>query len=104
MNKIIFLLVLTLLGACTLPQTTVRTGSQQPSLVIKGAPEGSIVYIDNLNMGDARQYDGKPKVLAILEGAHKVEVKQGTSSLHSERVFVSNGEVHTITVSGGASK
>ncbi len=101
MKRTAIILALALLAACTLPQTTVRTGSTQPSLVLKGAPEGSTVYVDGLSMGDAKQFDGNPKVLAVLEGTHKLEIRQGSNSVYSEKVFVASGETHVVTVVGG---
>jgi hypothetical protein len=95
---------LVLLSACTLPQTTVRTGSSQPSLIVKGAPSGTVLYVDGLAMGPAPQFEGNPKVLAVLEGPHQVEVRQGSSVLFHDKVFVSSGETHAITLLSGASQ
>ena len=104
MKSILGIAALLLLGACTLPQTTVRTGSSQPSLVVKGAPAGAVLYVDGLAMGPAPQFDGNPKVLAVLEGPHQVEVRQGPSVLFHDKVFISSGEVHAITLLSGASQ
>jgi hypothetical protein len=90
-----------LLTGCALPQTTVKTGSSQPGLIVKGAPVGSVLYVDGLMMGPATQFDGQPKVLAVLEGVHQVEVRQGTTVVYSEKTFASNGETHTVLVTGG---
>jgi hypothetical protein len=53
-------------------------------------------------MGPAAQFDGKPKVLAVLEGVHQVEIRQGTAVVYSEKTFASNGETHTVMVVGGS--
>ena len=95
-------LLLTVLSACALPQTTVRTGSQQPSLVVKGAWSGTVLYVDGLPMGPAAQFDGDPNVLAVLEGAHQVEIREGNAVVFHDKVFVSNGETHPITLVRGA--
>ena len=95
--------LLTALAACALPQTTVRTGSAQPSLLVKGAPPGTVLYVDGLPMGPAPQYDGDPNVLAVLEGAHQVEIRQGNAVIYHDKVFLSSGETHPITVLPGAS-
>ena len=96
--------LLTALSACALPQTTVRTGSEQPSLVVKGAPSGTELYVDGLEMGPAAQFDGNPNVLAVLEGVHLVEVRQGNAVIWHDKVFLSNGETHPITLLPGASQ
>jgi hypothetical protein len=101
--KLIFVATLLLaLSGCALPQTTVRAGSTQPSLAVKGAPAGAVLFVDGLAMGAAQQFDGNPKVLAVLEGAHQVEIRQGTSVVYSEKVYVTAGETHAIAVLPGA--
>jgi hypothetical protein len=102
-NPIVWI-ALILLSGCTLPQTTVKTGSSPPGLIVKGAPAGSLLYIDGLAMGPATQYDGKPKVLTVLEGVHQVEVRQGTSVVYGEKAYASAGETHTVTVVGGTAQ
>jgi len=96
--------LLATLSACSLPQTTVRTGSTQPSLIVKGAPSGTILFVDGLQMGPATAFDGNPHVLAVLEGVHQVEVRQGTAVIFHDKVFVSSGETHAITLLPGASQ
>ena len=90
-----------LLAGCALPQTKVSSGSAQPGLIVKGAPAGSLLYVDGLVIGPATQFDGKPKVLTVLEGVHQVDIRQGSATVYSEKAFVSSGETHTVTVVGG---
>ena len=104
MKVIVVAALLLALSGCVLPQTTVRTGSTQPSLTVKGAPAGAVLFVDGLAMGAAQQFDGNPKVLAVLEGAHQVEVHQGTSVVYSEKVYVTAGEIHVVTVLPGAAQ
>lgn len=92
------------LSACALPQTTVRTGSVQPSLVVKGAPAGTILYVDGLAMGPAAQFDGNPNVLAVLEGAHQLEIRQGNAVIYHDKAFLRSGETHPITLLPGPSQ
>lgn len=104
MKNLMLLASAMLLAACALPQTTVKTGTSQPGLIVKGAPAGSVLYVDGLVMGPAAQFDGKPKVLAVLEGVHHVEIRQGATVVYSEKTFASSGETHTVTVVGGSSQ
>jgi hypothetical protein len=101
MKLVVSSVALALLVGCALPTTKVSTGSAPPTLIIKGAPVGSILIIDGLAMGNATQYDGNPKTLAVLEGTHKVEVRLGDTTVYQERAFVSGGESHTVTVTQG---
>lgn len=96
-------LVLGALTACSLAQTTVRTGMPAPTLIVSGAPSGSVLFVDGLDMGSAPQYDGNPKVLAVLEGTHQVEVRLGSNVVYKEKAFVSSGQSHTVAVAGAAS-
>jgi hypothetical protein len=91
-----------ILAGCALPETSVRTGSPRPTMVIKGAPADSTLAVDGLQMGAAPTFDGKPKVLVIEEGVHLIEIRRANNLIHSERTFVSNGETRTITVNAGA--
>jgi hypothetical protein len=96
-------LVVAILFACALPQTTVKTGSAPPTLIVKGAPANSILFVDGLAMGNAAQFDGNPKTLAVLEGTHQVEVRLGSTVVYREKAFSSGGESHTVTVTQGVS-
>jgi hypothetical protein len=102
MKKPFLLLGIVLLTACTMPQTSVRTGSAPPTLIVKGAPSGSILVVDGLAMGTASQFDGNPKTLAVLEGTHQVEVRLGSNVVYKEKAFVSSGESHTVNVTAGS--
>lgn len=103
MKHLLVLVGMALLAACSLPQTTVRTGLPAPTLIVTGAPSGSVLVVDGLQMGSAAQYDGNPKVLAVLEGTHQVEVRLGSNVIYREKAFVSSGQSHTVAVAGTAS-
>jgi len=102
MKKLLPLLGIVLLAACAMPQTSVRTGSVPPTLIVKGAPAGAILVVDGLAMGTASQFDGNPKTLAVLEGTHQVEVRLGSNVVYKEKAFVSSGESHTVKVTAGS--
>jgi hypothetical protein len=63
------------LSACALPQTTVRTGSSQPSVIVQGAPSDAVLYVDGLSMGLAHQ---------------------GSTVIFRDRALFSGGETHPI--------
>lgn len=100
MKSFISLVLVAALAACSMPQTTVRTGMAPPTLIVTGAPAGSLLFVDGLDMGAAPQYDGNPKVLALLEGTHQVEVRMGSNVVFREKAFVSSGQSHTVAVGG----
>ena len=90
------------LSACALPQTTVRTGAPKPGLTVQGAPYDAILYVDGLSMGLAKQFDGKPTVLAVLEGVHTLEIRQGSAVIFHDKALFSNGVTHPIDLLSGA--
>lgn len=93
-----------LLSACSLPQTTVRSGTSQPGLIVTGAPDGSTLFVDGLQIGAATEYDGDPNVLAVLEGTHTVEIRRDGNVVFSQKTFVGAGETHTVLVVAGTAK
>jgi hypothetical protein len=101
-KSLAILIAIAALTGC-MPQTSVRTGMSPPTLMVTGAPSGSVLVVDGLDMGSAAQYDGNPKVLAVLEGTHQVEVRLGSNVVHREKAFVSSGQSHTVAVRGGVS-
>ncbi|WP_198969620.1 hypothetical protein [Xylophilus sp. ASV27] len=102
MRRIALFMMAAVLTACAMPETSVRTGSPRPAIFVKGAPEGATLFVDGLAMGAASQFNGTPQTLRVEEGVHLVEVRSGNAVLHSEKLFVSNGESRGVTVSGGA--
>jgi uncharacterized lipoprotein YajG len=101
-KSLAILVAMAALTGC-MPQTTVRTGMSPPTLMVAGAPSGSVLFVDGLDMGSATQYDGNPKVLAVLEGTHQVEVRLGSNLVYKEKAFVSSGQSHTVAVGGATS-
>jgi hypothetical protein len=47
-------------------------------------------------MGAAGQFDGKPRVLAVLEGVHTLEIQQGSAVIFHDKALFSSGETHPI--------
>ncbi|MGE0190287.1 MAG: hypothetical protein AB7Q04_13505 [Steroidobacteraceae bacterium] len=102
MKHFFVFLTVVLMSACTLPQTTVQSGSSSPGLTVSGAPSGSLLFIDGLQVGLATEFNGRPKVLAVLDGVHQIEIRQGSAVIYSEKAFFSNGETHAVKVTSGA--
>lgn len=90
--------VLSLLAACAYPTTRTDIPDERPSLAFTGAPNGSSVWIDNLRMGSATEFNGKDRVLTVEPGNHLVEVRFGDRIILSRRVFLSGPATRTFTV------
>jgi len=91
-------LLFALLGGCAMPATTVRAGTNRPSLAVAGAPRGTVLFVDGNRIGAASDYDGQAAVLAVEPGAHEVEIRDEAGRvLHREKVFVES-ELKTVEV------
>ena len=99
MNKFLVMLVaLLLLAACSMPTTTVRTTDTRPGIAIDGAPDGAILYVDDLRIGEANKYDGQPNVLTVEPGTHTVVVKGADGAPLIDRKIYVESELKTIKV------
>ena len=98
MRLLVFLLAILLGPGCAYPTNQVRTIDERPSIVVKNAPKGSILFVDGLNMGEAEYYNGKKRALALETGTHKVEVINAGTVIFAERVYLGGGGVKTLTL------
>jgi len=89
------------LAGCALPASNVTSGSTRPTLRLSGAPQGSELILDGQPVGPADRYDGSKEVLAVEEGVHWVEVRQGSTAILTKRIFAASGEAVNVDVSVG---
>jgi hypothetical protein len=102
---LVFFFITLLVYGCHYPTSEVRVLDDRPSIVIQNAPIGAFLFVDGLNMGQARLYDGRERALLVEPGTHKIEVMSQDNVIHSERVFLGDGELKTLKVhSTGATK
>ena len=95
---LIFFSITLLLFGCSYPTSEVRVQDDRPSIVIQDAPLGSFLLVDSLNMGEARLYNGRERALLLEPGTHQIEVMSQGIVIHSEQVFLGDGELKTIKV------
>ena len=97
MRKPVLLILIAVAAAC-IPlgcnyPAPARIESQdlRPTIAVRNAPRGSVLIVDGLEMGPARQYDGERQSLLVESGTHRIEVvaRNGTVIL-SEEVFLGN--------------
>ena len=96
LNKL-FVLALVLCCGCAMPATIVKTVDTRPSILVAGAPDKSLLFIDGNNMGNAAQYAGNPSVLIVEAGTHKLVIVLDSKVIFSQTVFVES-EMKRITV------
>ncbi len=95
------LFALTVLAGCASPSTTVRAVNERPSIAIDGASKGTILVVDNIPIGPARKYDGKPKVLTLEPGTHLIQLRKNGTVVYSEKVFLGRRGTTTVAVGVG---
>jgi hypothetical protein len=91
-----------LLSACSVPTSSVTSGSQRPTLAVTGAPPQSILKIDGTIVGEASLYDGRQNIVKVEEGTHRIVVELNGVVIHSETIYASSGETKTVEI--GSSK
>ena len=97
-RMLVFFSITLLVVGCSYPTSGVRVLDDRPSIVIQDAPIGSFLLVDGLNMGKARLYNGRERALLLEPGTHQIEVMSQGNLIHSERVFLGDGELKTIKV------
>ncbi|HEX3395118.1 MAG TPA: PEGA domain-containing protein [Steroidobacteraceae bacterium] len=74
----------------------------EPSeLIVTGAPVGSIVFIDGVQSGEAKEVLTRPQELEVAPGTHTVEVRMGDTVAYRENTYVAQGERRVISVLSG---
>jgi hypothetical protein len=85
-------------------------GSRKPELpdptelIVTGAPEGSLVFVDGLQTAPEAAAGDHPQVLNVAAGAHQVEIHLGDKIVYREDTYVSLGEHWVLTVLSGTSR
>jgi hypothetical protein len=75
-----------------------------PQLIVTGAAADSIVFVDDIQKGEAAAANDKPQVVTVSEGTHKVEVRIGGRVVYREDVYVAGGQRRVVTVLSGSNR
>jgi hypothetical protein len=103
LKTLIILLAVTTLSACGWFHSKART-PEPAQIIVTGAPKGSIVFVDDVQQGQAAESNVKPQLLDLGAGEHKVEVRFGDSVVYRENVYINSGEKRVVTVLSGANR
>jgi hypothetical protein len=93
-----------LLSACSWFHSKGPPPREPPQLIVTGAAADSIVFVDDIQKGQATVANDKTQVVIVSEGAHTVEVRMGNRTVYRENVFVENGEKRVVLVLSGANR
>ena len=101
--KIFIILALTMLSACSWFHAKAPRAPYPPVFIVTGAPAGSIVFIDDVQKGQAAELH-KPQMVDSVEGTHKVEVRFGDTVVYREDIYIKGGERRVVTVLSGSNR
>jgi hypothetical protein len=73
-----------------------------PEIIVTGAPVGSIVIIDGVQIGQATVNNDRSRVLDVAAGTHKVEIRMGDRVVYREDTYVGLGERSVVIVKSGS--
>lgn len=102
--KILMLLTLAYLSACSWFHPRAKPMPEPPALIVTGAPAGSALFIDGVQNGETATANDKPQVLTVAAGEHIVEVRMGSTVVYREQTYVGSGERRVIKVLSGSSR
>jgi hypothetical protein len=101
--KTFIILAVTMLSACSWFHSKSR--APEPSqFIVTGAPKGSIVFVDDVQQGQAAESNVKPQLVDSVEGEHKVEVRFGDTVVYRENIYIKSGERRVVTVLSGSNR
>jgi hypothetical protein len=103
----VFLLVVALAYLTACSWFTSRRAPQPPNpteIIVTGAPAGSLVFIDGVQVGQAAAHNDQSQDLIVAAGAHKVEIHQGDKIVYREDTYVGVGERSVVIVRSGSSR
>ena len=92
-----------MLSACSWFHAKVPRAPDPTVFIVTGAPAGSILFIDDVQKGQAAELH-KPQTVSSVEGTHKVEVRFGDSVVFRENVYIKGGERRVVTVLSGLNR
>lgn len=85
------------LAACSPPPSEkIGTVDHRPALQIVGAPYGSRLFVDGLDLGAPSE----DRPLLLEPGTHRIVVEMPGGRRHEEKIFISGAGMKSIRVSG----
>lgn len=100
MNKLFFLAVVFLSG-CSLLHGRKPLAPATPELVVTGAPLGSLIFVDGIQVGAATETNDQSREIDVSPGDHTVEIHMGTVVVYREQTYVDRGAKRAVTVLSG---
>jgi hypothetical protein len=102
--KILIILTVAMLSACSWFHSKAPHGIEPGQFVVTGAPKDSILFMDDVQQGQAAESNGKPRYVDAVEGQHKLEIRFGDTVVYRENIYIKNGERRVVIVLSGSSR
>ncbi len=102
--RLTVLLLLACLSGCSWFHAKKPLAPEPPELTVTGAPAGSILFIDGVQIPPAKEAGNRPQVLQVAPGTHTLEVRWGDAVVYRENFDALGGEKRVIAVLSGASR
>ena len=102
--RIFVVMTLAWLSACSWFTSKKAQLPKATEIVVTGAPAGSIVFVDGVQIGQAAALNDRPQILNVAAGSHKVEIHVGDAVVYREDTYVELGEHRMVRVLSGLTR
>jgi hypothetical protein len=99
--RVTVLIIVSLLSACSWLGGRRAAPPDAPEILLTGAPRGSLVFVDGVQVAAASQKD-ESLVVRVAPGAHTVEIHADDKVVYREETYAGPGERRVVTVLSGA--
>lgn len=89
-----------LLAGCNVkyPETRTDAVDERPTLIVANASDTAVLWVNGVELGAAKQYDGAPGVLRLTPGSHTIEVRDGGAVIHQENMYLADAMTRTVSL------
>ena len=102
--RIFLVMTLAWLSACSWFTSKKTRSPEATEIVVTGAPAGSLVFVDGVQVGQAEALNDRPQILNVAAGSHKVEIHVGDAIVYREDAYVESGEHRMVRVLSGLNR
>jgi hypothetical protein len=100
LRRLISLMMIVSLCACSWWGHKRRDPPSPTEIIVNGAPADSVVFVDGSQAGQPA-VRGRPQMLEVAPGGHKVEVHSAERVVYREDVYVVAGQQVMVSVLSG---
>jgi hypothetical protein len=102
--KVSVIVFAVLLSGCSWFHAKKPVAPPPAEFIVTGAPVGSLLFVDGVQAGQAKEAGHQSQVVAVAPGTHILEVKVGDAVVYREDSDIDVGKKRVITVLSGANR